>query len=88
MSDTLKFRRDEDNSMIDSRRDDIVLKTLMNDKFMEFIEEQREPYQELLAYYRCAIMEMETKFRVLNEQFSLQYDRNPISAKTTAIPVS
>ena len=41
MSDTLKFRRDEDNSMIDSRRDDIVLKTLMNDKFMEFIEEQR-----------------------------------------------
>ena len=40
MSDTLKFRRDEDNSMIDSRRDDIVLKTLMNDKFMEFIEEQ------------------------------------------------
>ena len=80
MSDTLKFRRDEDNSMIDSRRDDIVLKTLMNDKFMEFIEEQREPYQELLAYYRCAIMEMETKFRVLNEQFSLQYDRNPIES--------
>lgn len=23
-------------------------------------------------------MEIETKFRVLNEQFSLEYDRNPI----------
>lgn len=33
---------------------------------------------ELMAYYRCAIMEMETKFKVLNEQFSVQYDRNPI----------
>lgn len=33
---------------------------------------------ELMAYYRCAIMEMETRFKVLNEQFSLRYDRNPI----------
>lgn len=34
--------------------------------------------QELMAYYRCAILEVETKFRVLNEQFSLQHERNPI----------
>ena len=32
-----------------------------------------------MAYYRCAIMEIETKFNVLNEEFSLQYDRNPIN---------
>lgn len=31
-----------------------------------------------MAYYRCAIMEVETKFNVLNEQFSLQYNSNPI----------
>ena len=37
------------------------------------------PYRELMAYYRCAIMEIETKFNVLNEEFSLQYDRNPIN---------
>lgn len=36
-------------------------------------------YQKLMAYYRCAIMEISTKFNVLNEEFSLQYDRNPIS---------
>jgi putative GTP pyrophosphokinase len=34
----------------------------------------------LMAYYRCAIIEIETKFRVLNEQFSLRYDRNPIES--------
>ncbi len=36
-------------------------------------------YGKLMAYYRCAMMEIETKLNVLNEEFSLQYDRNPIS---------
>lgn len=35
---------------------------------------------QLMAYYRCAIMEVETKFNVLNEEYSLQYDRNPINS--------
>ena len=33
-----------------------------------------------MSCYRCAIMEIETKFRVLNERFSLQHDRNPIDS--------
>ena len=37
-----------------------------------------ERFRTLMAYYRCAIMEVETKMRVLNETLSLQYDRNPI----------
>ena len=40
---------------------------------------QLQEYSKLMAYYRCAIMEIETKFNVLNEGFSLQYDRNPIN---------
>lgn len=40
---------------------------------------QLQEYSRLMAYYRCAIMEIETKFNVLNEEFSLQYDRNPIN---------
>ncbi len=31
-------------------------------------------FQKLMSYYRCAMMEVETKFRVLNEEFSLQHD--------------
>ena len=38
------------------------------------------PYRELMSYYRCAMMEVETKFNVLNEEYSLQHDRNPISS--------
>ena len=37
-------------------------------------------YSTLMAYFRCAIMEVQTKFNVLNEEFSLQHDRNPISS--------
>ena len=36
--------------------------------------------QKLMSCYRCAILEVETKFRVLNEQFSLQHERNPIDS--------
>ncbi len=42
-------------------------------------------YRKLMAYYRCAMMEMETKLKVLNEEFSLQHDRNPISSVKTRL---
>ena len=44
-----------------------------------------ENFQKLMAYYRCAIMEMETKLNVLNEEYSLQYDRNPINGIQTRL---
>ena len=34
----------------------------------------------MMAYYQCAIMEIETKFRVLDQEYSLEYDKNPIEA--------
>lgn len=43
------------------------------------------PFRELMAYYRCAMMEVETKFRVLSEELSLEYDRNPIEAIKTRL---
>ena len=43
------------------------------------LREQYEDFTKLMAYYRCAMMEIETKFHVLNQEFSLRLDRNPIS---------
>ena len=34
----------------------------------------------MMSYYQCAIMEIETKFRVLDQEYSLEYDKNPIEA--------
>ena len=57
----------------------------MKENIEVFFEENVQPYNELMAYFKCAMMEVETKFRVLNEEFSLQYDRNPISAIKTRL---
>ena len=55
-----------------------IRERIINDEFLNVIHENMRPMNELMAYYRCAIMEVETKFKVLDEEFSLQYDRNPI----------
>lgn len=44
----------------------------------ERIHAYAHPYRELIAYYRCAMMHVETKFNILDEELSLEYDRNPI----------
>jgi len=48
-------------------------------------KEQVDNYKTLMAYYRCAMMEIETKFNVLNEEFSLALDRNPINSIKTRL---
>lgn len=53
---------------------------ILSDEFIDAIQRNLQPMNELMAYYRCAIMEVETKFNVLDEEFSLQYDRNPIES--------
>ena len=38
--------------------DKFIRNTIINDEFMEFMKENTLPYQSLMAYYRCAIMEI------------------------------
>ncbi len=57
-----------------------VREKLINEEFLSAVHKNMMPMNELMACYRCAIMEVETKFNVLDEQFSLQYDRNPIES--------
>ena len=52
---------------------------------IEWIQNKMTDFDLLMAYYRCAMMEIETKFKVLNEEFSLEHDRNPISSIKTRI---
>ena len=58
---------------------------LLSDDMFDLVSANMLPLKTLMAYYQCAIMEVETKFRVLNEQFSLQYDRNPIESIKTRL---
>lgn len=44
-----------------------------------------EQYMRLMSYYRCAMMEVETKFRVISEDFTYRHDRNPIETIKTRL---
>ena len=41
---------------------------------------KEESFNNLMMQYRCAIMEIETKLKVLNEEFSQEYNRNPFES--------
>lgn len=49
------------------------------------LEEIKQSLNQSMSYYRCALMEVETKFKVLNEHFSIYYERNPIESIHTRI---
>ncbi len=55
------------------------IEDLFSEGFIERSKEWVDQYKKLMAYYRCAMMEVETKLNVLNEEFSLRHDRNPIN---------
>lgn len=44
------------------------------------IMEQTRPFAELMMRYKCAMLEVKTKFDVLNTQLSLENDRNPLES--------
>ena len=68
------------NDYIEQAMTELVKNSLMSDEFLDFVQENTKPMDSLMAYYRCAIMEIETKFRVLDQEYSLEYDKNPIEA--------
>ncbi|GFH94535.1 GTP pyrophosphokinase YwaC [Lachnospiraceae bacterium] len=41
---------------------------------------QAKPFNKLMMQYRCAIMEVETKLKVLNNEFAQTYNRNPFES--------
>lgn len=65
-------------SKLEKRKEDFVRNNLLSDEFIEFVQKNKKPFDTLMSYYQCAIMEVETKFKVLSEEYSLEYDRNPI----------
>ena len=61
------------------------LRELFRSEIIQQSQNLIKKYNGLMAYYRCAIMEIETKFNVLSEEFSLRYDRNPINGIQTRL---
>lgn len=54
----------------------IDLKLLSPEKQEKLLKNARS-FIQLMLYYKSAIREVETKLQVLNDEFSMQYQRNP-----------
>ena len=74
-------RKNDSTSAITS----FVRSGLPDTALKQMLREYAGPYRELMAFYRCAMMEVETKFKVLSEELSLQNDHNPIESIKTRL---
>ena len=54
------------------------LRLALGEDELSWMQEKAQAYFDMIAYYRCAMMEVETKLNVLNEEYSIRYSRNPI----------
>ena len=56
------------------------IKEYLNDETLDALVQNGRPFQELMMRYNCAMLEIKTKLDVLNNEFSLENDRNPFEA--------
>ncbi len=55
------------------------------EELFEELRYQSKDYMRLMSYYSAAMLEMETKFKVLNIEFNGKFDRNPIETIKTRL---
>lgn len=59
---------------------DMSVEVLMNSDNPEQVLQNMQPFMDLMMYYECALMEIETKLKVLNNEFAMQHNRNPFES--------
>lgn len=57
-----------------------IIKAGYLEKATSFAKQHALPMRELMTCYKCALMEIETKFKVLNEEFSIDGETNPVES--------
>lgn len=62
----------ERKNRIEARKDELIRRSLLSEEFLEMIQKNKRPFDLLMSYYQCAVMEIETKFRVLNRYHCFQ----------------
>ena len=61
-----------------------LLKTV-DEETLEWAQRASKEFAKRMSYYKCAMLEVETRFNVLNEEFILEYDRAPINSIKTRL---
>ena len=72
-------------NLIQSAKIKWLRKAVADEELRSIVKENREEFDMLMTYYKCAMMEMETKIKVLREEFALEINRNPIEYYKTRL---
>ena len=80
-----QISRSVNNSSADTKALAKQISEYINGNSLSQIAQNLQQIEALMSCYRCAIMEVETKFNVLNEELSILYERNPIETIKTRL---
>ena len=58
----------------------IIFWDKMTEEEQELFLDKTNEFQNIMMLYNCALKEITTKFEVLNEEFSVRYNRNPVES--------
>ncbi len=64
---------------------DLDLNEILSRTNAEEMLARTRPFLDLMMRYNCAVLEVKTKFEVLNQEFSVRYNRNPVESIKTRI---
>lgn len=66
--------------IINERVEQLFKQIMLDEQASEWVRDRTKTVERMMSRYQCAIYEIETKFNVLNTEFSLERDRNPINS--------
>ena len=57
----------------------------VDNQTVEWAQKKTRELLHLMTHYKCAMMEIETRFNLLNEEYTLEYGRSPINSIKTRL---
>lgn len=57
--DVLNELKKQRRALLEEKRDKFVKQSLLSDEFLDMLQRNRKPFELLMSYYQCAIMEFE-----------------------------
>lgn len=74
----LEVLKKQGRELLDQRRDEFVRQSLLSDEFLNMIQKNKKPMDLLMSYYQCADHGDRDEIPGAEQEYSLEYDRNPL----------
>ncbi len=71
--------------MTDDERLRQKMMTAVDEETMQYAQTISKEFAKLIVYYKCAMLEVQTRFTVLNEEFALEHGRTPVNSIKTRL---